>query len=389
MKKIKNVIENILKSNLYAYKLYTSLFSMLIRFYGIFIPIDSKLIIFNSFGGKKYDDSPKVIYEQLKKDPRFSNYKLVWAFHNPEEYLNTELITIKVDGFKYFHYLMKAKVWITNSSMERGLNIKKSDTICLNSWHGTPIKLMGKDKVDEIMSSRMDVDMFTVQSQYDIDIFSNAYNIPEENFFLCGLPRNDELLKGNSQNNKLREIYNIDKDKKIILYAPTFRNYNRTLNGVELNSPININKWKKVLGNEYVIFIRAHYEVIDIMNINFDNKFIFNMSNYPNLSELMLVSDMLITDYSSIMFDYSILEKPIYLFTYDYKKYKEERGMYFSIKNNLPIPSIDNEDKLLKKIIDSNDQIISHVVEVKKKFVQHYGNATTKIVDALYQKIDE
>ena len=139
----------------------------------------------------------------------------------------------------------------------------------------------------------------------------------------------------NEEISKIREKLNIPKNRKVILYAPTFRKYNRDKNGCILAPPININKWKEKLSDKYIVLFRAHYEVNSVLGIKND-EFIYNVSDYKNLNELMKISDILITDYSSLIYDYSILKRPIYSYAYDYEEYAEKRGFYIDIENDLP-----------------------------------------------------
>ena len=111
----------------------------------LFVLPDNKLILFNSYAGRKYDDSPKAIFLSMKNDSRFKGYRFVWAFHDPSKYDVADCEKIKTDGLKYFVTALKARVWITNSSFERGLRFKGRRTFYLNTWHGSPIKKMGSD----------------------------------------------------------------------------------------------------------------------------------------------------------------------------------------------------------------------------------------------------
>ena len=111
-------------------------------------------------------------------------------------------------------------------------------------------------------------------------------------------------------------------------------------------------KWRRMLGEEYILLFRAHYEVAKGLNI-VDDDFVREMSGYPQLEDLMIVSDILISDYSSIFFDYSIMAKPMLAFCYDYDRYASERGMYFDIREWLP--SAENEDELLE-LLKLNDK---------------------------------
>ena len=140
---MKQKLVNFLKYNKVAYAIYYQVMSFCMNVLKLFMRTDDKLILFNSFAGRKFDDSPKAIYEEMKKDPRFKDYKLVWAFHQPEKYDAPQ--KIKTDGLKYFKTALAARVWVTNSSVERGLNFTGKHTFYFNTWHGTPMKKMGTD----------------------------------------------------------------------------------------------------------------------------------------------------------------------------------------------------------------------------------------------------
>lgn len=374
------------------YILYNVMGNLLLKCLNIFVKKDDKLFLFISYGGKKFDDSPKVIYEQLKKDSRFKNYKLIWAFIEPNKYLNIdEDKKIKVDTLKYFITAISARVWITNSTVERGLNFKRKNTLYVNTWHGTPIKRMGSDIVDNNKSFKLrgnwPVDAMTSQSDYETDIFSTVYNIDRKKFLLCGLPRNDELVNYDMQKRDI--IINrlgIDKNKKIILYMPTFREFQKNINQeCVLIPPISLDKWKKELSDQYILLFRAHYEVVKTMNI-VDDDFVRNVTDYPILNDLLIVSDILISDYSSIYFDYAIMDKPMFHFTYDYEEYSKKRGMYFDIRDELN--GADNEDDLIKILLDPKlEKEKCRLNKFRNKYVNYYGNATKYLLDYIASEL--
>lgn len=354
---------------------------------------DDKLILFISFGGKKFDDSPRVIYEEMIKDSRFNNYKLVWALQNPENYVVQRGSIIKTDSLKYYITALKARCWITNSTVERGLSFKGKNTFYFNTWHGTPIKKMGNDISNDTKSfggkSNWDIDVMTAQSKYEADIFSRVFNIDRERFLVCGLPRNDFLAFVTEETKQeMMQKIGLPLDKKVILYAPTFREYDRDnkLNCV-LAPPIDFEKWRQEIGDEYVILFRAHYEVVQVLNVKFEDGFVYNVSSYPVLNDLMIASDMLISDYSSIYFDYSILNRPMLCYAYDYEKYVDKRGLYFDIREKLLGGSI-SERQLLDLINNiPYERAMKLVKNFRKEYVQSYGSATKTSLNTIYENI--
>ena len=129
---MKAKIINIVKYSKPVYSAYYYVMNSLISGLKPFVKTDDKLILFNSYAGRKFDDSPKAIFDVMKKDIRFKDYKLVWAFHNPEMYEIEGAEKIRTDTFEYFKTALQAKVWITNSSVERGLHFKNKNTLYFN-----------------------------------------------------------------------------------------------------------------------------------------------------------------------------------------------------------------------------------------------------------------
>lgn len=387
---MKNKIKNFLKYNKLIYALYYYIVSFLINILKVFIRTDEKLILFNSFAGRKYDDSPKEIFTMMRKDNRFKDYKLVWAFDDPKSHIINCAETIKTDTFSYFIKSLKAKVWITNSSSERGLNFKGKQTIYLNTWHGTPLKKMGTDLIKSNNSfksrSKNKVDFMNCQSEYEREIFSRVFNIPKSNFLPFGLPRNDILINySENYRRNIRENLKIPADKKVILYAPTFREYSRDKNDITLNIPIDINKWEKNLSKDYILLFRAHYEVSKHMKIE-DNSFVRDMTNYESLNNLMIASDILISDYSSIFFDYSLMNKPMIHFTYDYDTYLSNRGLYFDIRKYLSGSYSAEQVMELIMCLDYEEEI-KKTIKFKDEFLNYYGESTKQTLDYLYSKL--
>lgn len=373
------------------YWLYFKIGSFAVNILKIFLKPDDKLIVFNSFGGRKYDDSPKAIYEAMLKDSRFNDYKLVWAFRNPDLFRVERGYKVKIDTFYYYKVVLKARVWITNTTMTRALRFSGINTFNMNTWHGTAIKKIGSDTLAQSSTFRSSggstPDCYLAQSQYDVEVFSHAFHVPSSKVKVIGLPRNDDLSKIDLNRKMcLRDKLRIPLNKTVILYAPTFRDYINKGDTDAVNiSPVNIEKWKFCLGENYLLLIRAHHASIEKLNIS-DNDFVKDVSAYPNLNDLMIISDMLISDYSSIFFDYSIMNKPMLCYSYDYEKFAKDRGVYFDIRQWLPFA--DDEETLLQLIKKTDATKESEETNsFRKQFVTEYGNASNKAVDIIFHEI--
>ena len=386
-------IVNIVKSSKLLYNLYYYVGSFAINILKKMLKADPKLIVFNGFGGDNYDDSPQAIYLAMINDKRFKEFKFVWAFKNPDKFSIPKGEKVKTDTFSFYKCVLKARVWVTNTTMTRALSFSGINTFSLNTWHGTAIKKIGKDASlgsAFVAKGSSDHSVFLGQGEYDQMVFSNAFGIVEDRIKIIGLPRNDELVCGDiiDRIRNLRKRFSIPEGKKVILYAPTFREYDRDGADCVMKLPIDLMKWEQELVNQYVLLIRAHHAVVKTMNI-VDNDFIKDVSAYPHLNDLMVLSDMLISDYSSIFFDYSILGKPMLCFSYDYDRYEKERGMYFDIRKELDDECLDTEDKLLSAIINLDFEKRKKVTELfRDKYVQKYGTATNDSLDLIYNSIN-
>lgn len=375
-----------------VYNMYFYGVSILVRLLGFFVKTDPKIILFNSFGGRKYDDSPRAIFEKMIEDRRFDKYTFVWALDTPENFdIPKRAKVVKDYTLKFFIYALKAKVWITNSSMEHGLCFKKKSTIYINTWHGSAIKHLGKDIKKEGSSfkgkSTSKKTAFYTQSEFDEYVFKRAFDIDESIFKRFGLPRNDELVNFNEENvYKIRQELNIPNGKKVVLYAPTFREYSKNAtNQITQEMHIDLKRWDKEMGDRYILLVRAHYEVAKTLDFTTHNS-VIDVSNYPHLNDLMIISDILISDYSSIYFDYSILHRPMLCYAYDIDEYTKKRGMYIDIQRELPCTLSRSNDELfdeINKAFKQYEKMCEKTIAFQKKYVSEYGHASEKTCDFL------
>ena len=175
----------------------------------------------------------------------------------------------------------------------------------------------------------------------------------------------------------------------MILYAPTFRESSRADDGRNaLGIPINFTKWKSVLEQEYVLLVTAHYEVAKLLDKLPQNDFVFNAFKYPVLNDLLKVSDILISDYSSIVFDYSILERPIFCYGYDYESYCKERGLYADLNKLFSKGVLHTEEELLHEItcLDYAAECEYTKRYIKDEYIASYGNAAAKAVKMIFRE---
>lgn len=340
----------LLKHNAFLQAAYCTCMGILFKVMGAFIPVDKNLILFSSFMGMGVNDSPKVIYDYIIAHEEYAGYRCVWAVENPKDYPNIE--SVKIDTLSYFILAMKAKFWCTNTNIERGLRFKKEQQVYLNTWHGIALKYIGNDCPGRKDYNFDTVDYLVVSGAHDERVFKSAFNAKESSYLRYGMPRNEELWNVSSgRREQLRKQLSIPENKKVILYAPTWRESEDGGKSYTIKPPIHIDEWKKNLGTEYVVLFKAHHQTTKVLGLQFDD-FIVDVSNYPSVNDLMIVADLLITDYSAIAFDFSILCKPILCYTYDYEDYLLKRGTYFVMNDRYPNPICKEESELWERIIN-------------------------------------
>lgn len=365
--------------------LYRKIMSAVFRFIGLFVAQDPKLILFSSFAGKKFNDSPKVLFDAMKDDPFFSGYKLVWAFEHPEKFDIEGAKSIKIDTPDYFLTALKSKAWICSVNIERGLHFKKKGTIYVNTWHGA-----GTKKIGNACAGRKDydfsgVDMMLVQSNFEREIFERDFKCRPESIRMVGFPRNDELFsisKDEKKKEELRKQFGIPEGKKVILYAPTWRDSQDGGLSYKFEAPMDINRWKREFSEEYVMLFRMH-TFTTIFNMEYDD-FARNVSSYDNLNHILAIADVVITDYSTIVYDSAVARKPFVCWGFDYDRYYQERGFYYDLNEVYPGGVLKTEDEVISRIKDVINGKDSSLFEAfRTKYIEAGGNSVQEIIKEL------
>ena len=374
-----------LKHNYAFNRVFITLSSWGVRVWGWFIPIDKKLIIFSAHT-RKYNDSPRAIYEYMISHPEYAGFKYIWALEDPK---NVEVpgpaTKVKSDTLEYFKATLRAKYWVTCVNIERGLHYKKNSCVYLNTWHATPVKTMGNAAAGRKDYDFAHVDYFCIAGEYEKEIYKKDLNIREESVLKTGLPRNDELYHFTEEEKiAIKKKLNIPLDKKVILYAPTWRDSKDGGKTYAMKPPIDVKYWEKRLSDEYVVLFRTHQYTNTVLGIEF-NDFCRDFCSYPVVNDLIKISDMMISDYSAILFDYCITERPLYCFGYDYDEFAKDRGFYVNIEEVLPMGVQRTQEELIDKILSSDyDEASQKTKAFKERFMKYGGNATETCVKTIF-----
>lgn len=364
---------------------------------------DEDLILFESSLGRQYGDSPRYIYEEIIK--RDLPYKKVWVSNDSSHFRDENTKVIKRLSPSYYYYLAKAKYWVNNQNFPTYIK-KPAETIYLQTWHGTPLKkmlfdidnIMGRsdDYLERVHSATKTWTYLISPSKYASNTFKSAFKY-EGQILEVGYPRNDVFYKEERYNKAelVKTKLNIPQNKKVILYAPTFRDNQKTKgNRFSFDINMDLERLKEKLGDEYIILLRMHIVVGSKVKITEElADFVMNVSTYDEIQELYLISDILITDYSSVMFDFANTQKPILFYTYDLESYRDDiRGFYMDFEKEAPGPLMKTTDDILENILHIN-KVQQNYRRKYNEFYNKYcgledGKASKRVVDKVFDVIE-
>lgn len=389
---------NFLKTHPFFVNLAWGMAKVFLRIWGLFVPVQPKTMLFASFGGRNFDDSPKAIYDEVCRRPEFADWTLTWAFVDPEKFELPRGEKIKIDTPAFFRALLSSRVWVSNSGMDRGIGLKRKGTLRVETWHGSSMKKGTGDENQTAIGGKkraehkgpLDNDTIRcAQSELDKSIYQRVFHATKESIMLCGAPRNDSLFRYTADDiAAIRRRLHIPEGKQVILYVPTYREYLLDEHGeMYLAPPMDLAKWERLLGDQYVLLMRAHYAVSAALKLQ-ENDFVRNVSSYGNLNDLMIICDILISDYSSTYIDYALLDRPMLCFAYDYEEFLEKRGFYWDIEKNLPCTLDRDEDTLLEHILTMDrEKYVQATREFHQKFAPYAGHASEAVVDKMGERL--
>lgn len=383
---------NIFKNKNVLYKL---------AYYHIFSkkPIQENVVLFETFMAKNYSDSPKYIYEYLAKTYP-DKYKCVWALNDRSD-VPYGAEVVKRFSFKYAYYLAVSKYFVFNVRQPLWYR-KREGQVFLETWHGTPLKRLVFDQEEVTSASpKYKQQFYRQRAEWDYLVSANPFS--SERFKSCfmyegkmleyGYPRNDILYWDNKDEiaKKLKEKLGIPENKKTILYAPTWRDDEHYGKGqYKFTLALDLKLMMERLSNEYVVLLRTHHYIADNIDTTGLEGFVYNLSKYDDISEIYLISDICITDYSSVFFDFANLKRPVLFYTYDIDKYKNQlRGFYIDMNTEVPGPLLYTSEEVVCAI----ENIESIQEQYKERYDEFYerfccfddGNASKHIVEEIFR----
>lgn len=384
MKGVRARLDYWIKHSAAAQRLYKALGSAFFRALGRLIPTDPHLALFSAHG-RGYNDSPRTLYKAMQRDPRCKGLTYVWALEDPSQ-APPGCRAVRPDTPAYFKAALAARYWITCVNIERGLSFKKKGTIYLNTWHGTPIKTVGNAAGGRKDYDFSNIDLFCCAGEYERQIYLRDFGVRPQAILESGLPRNDALYApGEEQARAARRRLGIPAKARVILYAPTWRDSADHGDSYVVKPPVDMEKWKAALGRDTLILVRAHAYTNRLMGIAFDRQ-VRDVTAYPEVNDLLLAADVLVSDYSAIFMDYAILEKPMVCFGYDYEEYRASRGLYLDLDQALPGGVMRSQEEVLNRLTHMDlEAERAKTRAFKNAYLQWGGRATRICLDALLE----
>lgn len=329
--------------------------------WGVFrlFPVIPNKIVVSSYFGRGFCDNPKYIAQELNKYT--NNVLIIWLVKDLSEIssLPSFVSPCPIDSRSAVYHLSTASVWIDNA---RKKNFKKrKKQLYIQTWHGNCTgKKIEKDAEEKLSKTYLDIAKRD-SAAIDLIISDSKFmtNIYKKSFWYNGLiaeigaPRNDILLDSSTYAEIKDRVYcyfNIDKNKEIILYAPTFRN-NGSLKVYDLDYKRLMYACEQKFNHNFVVIVRLHPNIAEKADLLPYSNNILNGSHYQDVQELLVATSILISDYSSIMYDFTVKNGISIRYAPDLQQYLEERGWYFEL-NEYPYPVARNNDEL-EDLIDN------------------------------------
>lgn len=303
------------------------------------LPTKKNSIFFLSYQGKQYSCNPMAIYEYMNS--HFSKLEFIWGMYDSTKVMNCSPVNtlkcIKPNTFAYFKRLITAKYVLTNIPLPVYIP-KKTGTLWINTWHGGgafkkveyPVTNLYAKIARNIQTKH--TDYYISSSRKFTEVMSSSTGIPESKFIEIGMPRNDVFFSSAEEKNCIREkivsLYNIPKNSFIVLFAPTYRGKSARYSqkfAFKLDAEALKTAFKNRFGKDVVIIVRSHHAIKGALE-SIDG--ILDGTSYPDMQDLLVACDSLITDYSSCIWDFSLTGKPGFLFVPDVTEYECSRGLY-------------------------------------------------------------
>lgn len=341
-----------------------------------FLLQDKKLVLFESYNGEdnSYSCNPKALYERMQIVPEYGEYRFVWSVQNPQKFAflkeKPRTSVVKKGSYGYLKACARASFLFTNTGLPSYIWPGRRQKL-VYLWHGKPLKCIGcgikgagdgkrsKAKIDrDYKSSGRRLSFLLSPAPAFSDVMGDAYALSDKKrqraLLLCGYPRNDFLFCYTKEDvARVKAKLSIPEGKKVILYAPTWRPYHWLGgNHFKHTGGLDYGLLQKELGEGFVLLNRLHH--MEGGSVCYDDYpgFLYDVTNYPEVNDLYIISDLMISDYSGTIFDYANLRRPMVLYMYDREQYIEHaNGLNFPLET-LPGRIVERQEELAGAVLE-------------------------------------
>ncbi|MEU7902645.1 bifunctional glycosyltransferase family 2 protein/CDP-glycerol:glycerophosphate glycerophosphotransferase [Actinoplanes sp. NPDC049118] len=317
------------------------------------------VVLYNSFTGRQYSDSPRAVHEELVA--RGAKLEHQWVTVDGQAPLPHSAEPVALWSRRWYESLATSRYIVTNQHLPEWFE-RRPGQVVVQTWHGTPLKRIGFDIADVQFTDRRYLEKLELEApNWSFLVSPNTFSTPilrrafkyDGELMEIGYPRNDLLFKDRDEiKERVRKAAGIPEGRKLVLYAPTWRDDEYSAGSYQISMKIDIVDAAEKLGDDHALLVRRHPNVIDEIPGNGDG-FVYDMSTYPDMADLLAAADLLITDYSSVMFDFANTGRPMLFFTYDLAHYRDElRGFYFDFEQEAPGPLLSTSEEVVAAIRD-------------------------------------
>jgi len=356
-------------------------------------------ILFMCFGGHRATDSPRRLLEEFQR--RGIQWPVYWAVADFSVPVPDGTEPVLVGSRLWYRLLTEARTLVNNNNFPFYFR-KREGQVYIQTWHGTPLKKLGNDVARTNFSlSYWNLmwreagywDALLAQNEYAAEVLAKCFGF-DGRVVTEGYPRNDSLTQERMEQNRpgIRRRLGIPEGKTAILYAPTWRDDAKNASRqYEMVTYLDFETAQQQLGDDYVLLLRGHHNIAG-QRQTAANKFVIDVTEYPEVNDLYTAADVLVNDYSSVMFDFCVTGKPIVFLTPDIAEYRDAtRGFYFDLAEKAPGPLHDTTEEVVQSI--KNISVVSRRYARKyKEFVDTFapycdGEATQRVFNALWPEV--
>ncbi len=352
-------------------------------------------VLFSCFGGQSAGDSPLALHDELAR--RSFSGEIYWAVADGSAVVPDTARPVIVGSPEYYDVLHTSR-WLVNNNNFPAYFRKRPEQYYLQTWHGTPLKRIGNDVPSASLSlsyralmqrEAQSWDLLLAQNAFAEGVFPSAFGY-EGRILSVGYPRNDELARTTrARQTDIRRRLGIPAGSRIALYAPTWRDNRRTSsNRYAAVSYLNVARASKALGSTGTLLLRGHSNTPGFSDAQrYSN--VRDVSRYPDIGDLLEIADVLVTDYSSVMFDFAVTGRPILFLTPDLAEYgSSTRGFYLDFEGIAPGPLLGTTEDVLDALDSTGtitEQYRDRYTQFQRTFTPHDdGSAAKRVVDAVW-----